>query len=60
MILLSRNIVASFLLIIFAAIFYLSAKANFNQMQVQTTATSSNQRPPKTYLALGDSYTIGL
>jgi len=55
----SRNIISSFLLIIFAGIFFSCSKANVNQMHAQTNDTSSNQNNLKTYLALGDSYTIG-
>jgi lysophospholipase L1-like esterase len=55
----SRNIIPSFLLIIFAGIFFLSPKANVRKMTAQTIDTSSNQNSLKTYLALGDSYTIG-
>ena len=55
----SRNTISSFLLIIFAGIFFSYFKANAHQMPVQTIDTNSNQDTLKNYLALGDSYTIG-
>jgi len=58
----SRNILSSFLLVIFAGIFFSCSKANLCHMQAQTRDTSLSQNYDtalKTYLALGDSYTIG-
>lgn len=55
----SRNTVPSFLLIIFAGIFFSFSKANTRRMHAQTTDTGSNKNNLKSYLALGDSYTIG-
>jgi lysophospholipase L1-like esterase len=59
-----KNIISSFLLIIFACIFFSCSKANVSQMPVQTTDStpvqnSNNDTVYKSYLALGDSYTIG-
>jgi len=54
-----RNTIPSFLLIIFAGVFFSSSKANISQMPVQTIDTTLNQHSAKNYLALGDSYTIG-
>src|ERR1022692_1382372 len=54
-----RNMISSFLLMIFAGIFSLHSNANVRPMPVQTIDTNSNQGILKTYLALGDSYTIG-
>lgn len=60
----SRNMISSFLWVIFAGVFFSCSKANVRQMPVQTTDStpvqnSNNDTVYKSYLALGDSYTIG-
>ncbi len=59
MILHCRNLISSLLFVSFAGIFFLCPKANPSQMPVQTIDKILNQNTSKTYLALGDSYTIG-
>jgi lysophospholipase L1-like esterase len=54
-----RYVISSLLLIIFVGIFFSCSNANIRLMAAQKIDTNANQNTLKTFLALGDSYTIG-